>query len=98
MTRLETPLIANRQKRVLSALGQKQLDRIIAKAAKANGTHRYNKEFNPIQEQVKRLVYSLVFDHNITKEQLSMLQRLIIVKDKAMDMPNTAAILNLLSI
>jgi|HubBroStandDraft_5_1064220.scaffolds.fasta_scaffold113652_1 hypothetical protein len=77
MKRLETSLIANRSKRQLSALGYTQLSRITHKACEANGTHRFSKDSKPLVEQVKTLVFSLIFDHNITKEQLSQLQKSI---------------------
>ncbi len=87
MKTLETRLIANRSIRQLSALGYKQLWRIISKAADANGTHRHAKEFKPMQEQVTTLVMSLIFDHNVTKEQLSNLQRQIKVVNGTLQLP-----------
>lgn len=81
MKTLESPLINNRAKRQLSALGYKQLNRIIAKAAEQHKTNRYAKEFKPLEAQIRLLVESLVFDHGITKEQLSALQRVIKVND-----------------
>lgn len=87
MTKLESPLIANRVKRQLSALGFKQLDRLISKAAEVKGTHRYDAEFKPIKEQVTKCVMSLVFDHNVTKEQLSELQKSIKVTNGQLQLP-----------
>lgn len=92
MKSLESPLIANRAKRQLSALGFKQMHRIIDKAAEANGTHRMKKEFKPMYAQVETLVYSLVFDHNITKEQLSALQRNIKVVNNQLQLPSIASL------
>jgi hypothetical protein len=88
MKQLATPLIANRQTRQLSALGFKQLWRIIDKAARANNSHRHAKEFRPMQDQVRALVYSLIFDHNVTKEQLSDLQRNIKVVNNKLELPS----------
>lgn len=94
MKQLETALIADRDNRLLSALGYKQLNRIIAKAAEVHGTHRYSKDFTPLKEHVSQLVYSLIFDHNITKEQLSKLQRIIKVKNH---IDNNNTVINLLN-
>lgn len=88
MKTLDTPLIANRATRQLSALGYKQLTRIITKACETNGTHRYAKESKPLVEQVRALVFSLIFDHNITKEQLSTLQRNIKIVDNKLHLPS----------
>lgn len=88
MQKLESPLIANRNKNQLSALGQKQVDRFIRKAAEANNTHRYSPDFKPIVEQVRKLVHSLIFDHNITKEQLSELQKSIRINNGQLQLPN----------
>lgn len=91
MKTLETPLIKNRAKRQLSALGQKQLDRLISKAAETMGTNRHSKEFKPITEQIRLLVYSLVFDHNITKEQLSNIQKLTKINNTTLELPSMAS-------
>lgn len=88
MKQLATPLIANRQTRQLSALGFKQLYRIIDKACEANNTHRLKPEGRILSEQVRTLVYSLIFDHNITKEQLSDLQRNIKVVNNKLELPS----------
>lgn len=92
MKALQTPLIADRAKRQLSALGFKQLNRFIAKACEANGTHRYKPEGKVLGAQVERLVYSLIFDHNVTKEQLSDLQRQIKVVNNQLQLPSIASI------
>lgn len=91
MKALQTTLIADYNKRQLSALGFKQLNRIIAKAAEANNTHRYSKEFKPLRDQVETLVYSLVFEHSITKEQLSQLQKSIKVVNNQLQLPSIAS-------
>jgi len=91
MSKLETPLIANRATKQLSALGYKQLTRIISKAAEANNTHRYAREFKPLRAQVKTLVMSLIFDHNWTKEQLSFFQRNIKVVNNQLQLPSIAS-------
>lgn len=88
MQALETPLIANRQTRELSALGFKQLNRIIDKACEANGTHRYSKEAQPIAEKVETLVKALIFDHNVTKQQLSDFQKAIKVVNNVLQLPS----------
>jgi hypothetical protein len=88
MKSLETPLIANKATRQLSALGFKQLNRIIAKACETNGTHRFAKESKQLTAQVETLVKSLIFDHNISKEQLSDLQRNIKVMDNKLHLPS----------
>lgn len=92
MKRLDHPLIADRSKRQLSALGYKQLHRIIDKACEANNTHRHHKESKPLKAQVETLVYSLIFDHNLTKEQLSNLQRSIKVVNNQLQLPSIASI------
>lgn len=92
MKSLETPLIRDRASRQLSALGYKQLSRIADKAAEANGTNRYAREFKPMYEQVKALVYSLIFDHNVTKEQLSKLQKAIKVVNNKLELPSIASL------
>lgn len=86
--KLETPLIANRAKRQLSALGYKQLNRIVEKAATANKTNRHAQDFKPMKETIYKCVYSLIFDHNVTKEQLSELQKSIKVNNGALRLPN----------
>jgi hypothetical protein len=88
MKTLETPLISDRSTRRLSALGQKQLDRIIRKAAESNGTSRYDKNFRPYVNQVTKLVHSLIFDHNVTKEQLSAFQKSIKIVDNTLQLPS----------
>lgn len=90
MKGLETPLIANTATRQLSALGFKQLNRITAKACEANGTHPYARDSKPLRAQVETLVYSLIFDHNVTKEQLSDLQRNIKVVINQLQLPSIA--------
>lgn len=90
MPKLETPLIANRTKRQLSALGYKQLSRFIAKAAEINGTHRFSKDFKPMQAIIEKCVYSLIFDHHVTKEQLSQLQRNIKINNGKLELPSIA--------
>lgn len=94
MKTLQTPLIADYSKRQLSALGFKQLSRIVDKAADANNTNRYAKDFKPMKEQVYTLVYSLIFDHAITKEQLSNLQKAIKVTNNKLELPSIASILS----
>lgn len=91
MKSLDTPLIANRAKKQLSALGYKQLNRIILKAAEVNNTNRYAKDFKPISEQITTLVNSLVFDHNITKEQLSQFQKAIKVVNNQLQLPSISS-------
>lgn len=88
--KLDTPLIANRATRQLSALGYKQLWRFINKAAEINGTHRYSKDFKPMQAIVEKCVYSLIFEHNVTKEQLSQLQRNIKINNGVLQLPSIA--------
>ena len=90
MKTLYSPLIANIQTRQLSALGYKQMYRIIEKAAQANNTHRFSKEFKPMKEQITKLVTSLIFDHNITKEQLSQFQKDIKVTNNISQLPSIA--------
>jgi len=92
MKALQTPLIANRATRQLSALGFKQLNRIVAKACESNGTHRLMPEGRVLRAQVETLVYSLIFDHNVTKEQLSDLQRQIKVVNNQLQLPSIATI------
>ncbi len=92
MKALQTPLIANRATRQLSALGFKQLNRIVAKAAEANGTHRFARDFKPMYAQVETLVYSLIFDHNISKEQLSALQKQIKVVNNQLQLPSISTL------
>lgn len=92
MKGLETPLIANRATRQLSALGFKQLYQIIDKACEANNTHRLKPEGRVLSEQVRMLVYSLIFDHNVTKEQLSTMQRQIKVVNNQLQLPSFASI------
>jgi hypothetical protein len=87
MKKLDHPLIANIAKRQLSALGYKQLNRIKGKAAEINRTNKYSLDFKPIGAQVEQLVYSLIFDHNITKEQLSLVQKSIKVINNTLQMP-----------
>lgn len=88
MKALEHPLIASRQNRQLSALGYKQLSRLIEKACKTNGTNRLYADGKGIAEQVRILVYSLIFDHNISKEKLSDLQRSIKVVNGQLQLPS----------
>ena len=90
MKKLATPLIANRATRQLSALGFKQLYRIVDKACEANGTHRRKPEGRILMAQVEVLFYSLVFEHNITKEQLSALQKGIKVINNQLQLPSIA--------
>ncbi|HXU28320.1 MAG TPA: hypothetical protein VN698_13900 [Bacteroidia bacterium] len=92
MKALQTPLIANRATRQLSALGFKQLHRIIDKACEANGTHRYKADSKPLKAQVETLVYSLIFDHSVTKEQLSTLQKQIKVVNNQLHLPSIATL------
>jgi len=87
MKALDTPLIANRQTRQLSALGFKQMYRIIDKACKANGTDRRHADGKPIARQVETLVKALIFDHNVTKEQLSNFQKSIKVVNGKLQLP-----------
>lgn len=87
MKPLDTPLIKDRAKRQLSALGYKQLNRIISKAAEQHKTSRFAKDFKPMRAQIELLVHSLIFDHNITKEQLSSIQRVIKVNDTTLQLP-----------
>lgn len=94
MKQLATPLIANRQTRQLSALGFKPLNRIQRKACEANGTHYYARDSKPLKAQVEILVYSLIFDHNITKDQLSALQRGIKVVNDKLQLPSYDFIIN----
>lgn len=84
----DTPLIASRIKRELSGLGYKQLNRIIEKAAKQNNTNRYDANFKPMKAQIVKLVGSLIFDHNISKEQLSVFQRQIKVVNGQLQLPS----------
>lgn len=91
MKTLETPLISNRSMNLLSALGHKQLYRFIDKACEANNTHRLKKEAKPLVIQVTKLVYSLIFDHNITKEQLSKLQKSIKVVNGQLQLPSISS-------
>lgn len=91
MKNLETPLIANRSTKQLSALGFKQLNRFIAKACETNGTHRLMPEGIVLSEQVRNLVYSLIFDHNVSKEQLSQLQKSIKVVNNQLQLPSIAS-------
>lgn len=90
MKKLDHPLIANRSTGQLSALGYKQLNRIMEKACEANGTHRYKPESKPLRDQVERLVRSLIFDHNISKDQLSALQKSIKVVNNQLQLPSIA--------
>ena len=91
MKQLQTPLIANRATRQLSALGFKQLHRIIDKACEANGTHPFKSDSKPLKSQVETLVFSLIFDHNITKEQLSTLQKQIKVVNNVLQLPSISS-------
>lgn len=91
MKKLESPLIANRAKRELSALGSKQMYRIIDKAAVLNNTSIYDRNFYPIRDQIKRLCYSLIFDHDVTKEQLSTIQRQIKIVNNQLELPSIAS-------
>lgn len=88
MKSLETPLIANRAKRQLSALGYKQLSRFVDKACRANNTHRLMKDARPLVNQVTGLVNALIFDHNVSKEQLSELQKSIKVNNGKLELPS----------
>lgn len=88
MQRLQTPLIANRANRQLSALGYKQLNRIQRKACEANGTNYYARDSKPLKAQVETIVYSLIFEHNITKEQLSELQKSIKIVNNVLQLPS----------
>jgi hypothetical protein len=88
MKTLESPLINNRANRQLSALGQKQVDRIIRKACEVNNTHRYSRDAKTLVLQAETLVKSLIFDHNITKEQLSQLQKSIKVVNNVLQLPS----------
>lgn len=92
MLKLQTPLIADASKRKLSALGYKQINRIVAKAAEVKGLHRYSKDFAPVKNQVIALVHSLIFEHGITKEQLSVLQRNIKVVNNQLELPSIASL------
>lgn len=92
MKSLQTPLIADRNTRQLSALGFKQLNRFIAKACETNGTHRLMPEGRLLSEQVRALVYSLIFDHQVTKDQLSALQRQIKVVNNQLQLPSIASL------
>lgn len=91
MKSLESPLIANRAARQLSALGFKQLNRITRKACEANNTHPYARESKPLQEQVRTLVFALIFDHNYTKEQLSFFQKSIKVVNNQLQLPSISS-------
>lgn len=91
MKRLQSPLIANRAMGQLSALGYKQLNRIIDKACEANGTHPYKADSKPLKAQVETLVRSLIFDHNITKEQLSAFQKAIKVVNNQLQLPSISS-------
>lgn len=91
MKTLESPLIANREKRQLSALGFKQLNRIISKAAEVNKTHRYAKEFKPTVDKITELYNTLVFVHNLSKEQVSLFQRSIKVIDNTLQLPSISS-------
>lgn len=86
--KLETPLIANRAKRQLSALGYKQLQRFICKAAESNNTNSLAPDFKQMKEQVRKCVFSLILDHNVTKEQLSELQKSIKVTNGVLQLPS----------
>lgn len=91
MKTLETALIANRSKRQLSALGFKQLNRIISKAAEVNGTHRYAQEFKPTVDKITELYNTLVFVHNLSKEQISFFQRSIKVVNNTLQLPSISS-------
>lgn len=90
MNKLDTPLIADKSKRLLSALGHKQMYRFIDKACRANNTHRLMKDAKPLVEQVRGLVMALIFEHNVTKEQLSELQKSIKVTNGQLQLPSIA--------
>lgn len=90
MKTLQTPLIKDRATRQLSALGFKQLYRIIDKACEANGTHRLKSDAKPLVAQVRVLVYDLIFEKNVTKDQLSKLQKAIKVVNNTLQLPSIA--------
>lgn len=92
MKALDTPLIANISKRQLSALGYKQLSRIIDKACEANNTHRFAKESKQLKQQVETLVMALIFDMKVTKEQLSYIQKNIRVINNRIQIPSITKI------
>ena len=92
MKALQTPLIANRATKQLSALGYKQLNRIQCKACEANGTNYYARDSKPLKAQVETLVMSLIFDHNISKDQLSALQKQIKVVNNQLQLPSIATL------
>ena len=79
-----------RRLHVKAIVANKQLNRFIAKAAEINGTHRYSKDFKPMQAIVEKCVYSLIFEHNFTKEQLSEFQKSIKVTNNVLQLPSIA--------
>lgn len=92
MKTLETALIANRSTKQLSALGFKQLNRFIEKACQTNNTHRLMPEGRVLSEQVRDLVFSLIFDHNVSKEQLSQLQKSVKIVNNQLQLPSIASL------
>ena len=71
MRKNETILIRSLAKRQLTAKGYDLLNRMILKASKMHGVHRYSKDFKPLKEQITYLFHQLVFDKRLTYEEIN---------------------------
>lgn len=78
----ESKIIKDRSRQLLTAYGYKIKMTLIKKAAKSNGFDNWMmKGFKPMKETLETAINSLIFDHNITAEQLSELNNSIKVID-----------------
>jgi len=58
--------ICNKQKRQLTAKGNKFLSQLIDIAAKKYGLTRYHSEFKPLKDKIRILVHHLLIDKELT--------------------------------
>lgn len=70
MQRNYSKLIANKQKRQLTAYGYKFLSRYIEIASKQRGLTRYHKEMQPIKDKLKEILDYLIIDKEMTIDDI----------------------------
>lgn len=83
----ESKLIANSNKRLLTAYGFRLLNRAIEKAAKANNTNRYKKEFEPIKTKLTESFNSMVFDLKMPETEIIKFMNSIKIEAQKIEAP-----------
>jgi hypothetical protein len=63
-------LVKSKEKRILTAKGNKFVWRCIDVAAEQRGLNRYSKELNPLKEKLRNLLHHLIIDKGLSATEI----------------------------